>query len=155
MKTCPPPGTYRYATPREAGEGLRIGVTRHVPRGVRKEDWKRRGYFDLWLPLLSPSAELLKGYLHGKITWAVFARRYRTEMKSAECKQVIDLLASISWTMHFSIGCFCEDESHCHRSLLLPLITSRRKVLVPTKTATEAFASPPCYLAELGGVMDD
>lgn len=155
MKTCPPPGTYRYATDRVEGEGLRIGVTRHVPRGVSKGDWKKRGYFDLWLPLLSPSAELLKTYRDEKITWAVFARRYRTEMKRPECRQVIDLLATFSLSTPFGIGCFCVDESHCHRSLLLPLILASRKSLTPSQMSTPAYASPPCYLAELGGVMDD
>lgn len=147
MTAGPQPRTYRYATPRERGEGLRIGVTRHLPRGVRREDWQKRGYFDLWMPLLSPSAELLKTYRDDKLTWAAFARRYRTELKQPACRQMIDVLAIFSHTTPFSIGCFCEDEAHCHRSLLLPLILKRRAELAKTDAAPK-FASPPCYLAE-------
>lgn len=125
----PTPGIYRYGSPRTSGEGQRIGVSRHVPRGVRREDWASRGYFDLWLPLLSPSADLVKEYLADEITWAVFSRRYRTEMKKRECSQMIDLLAMMSREATFCLGCFCEDETRCHRSVLQQLIAQRRKLL--------------------------
>lgn len=142
--------TYRYATPRQAGEGLRIGVTRYPPRGVRREDWQRRGYFDLRLPLLAPSAALLKGYRAGRTPWAVFARRYRAEMKQPACQQMIAVLAAFSETTPFSIGCYCADETRCHRSLLLPLILAARADSPATAEEAATFASPPCYLAEMG-----
>lgn len=148
MSTAPPPGMYRYASPRQPVEGLRIGVTRHAPRGIRREDRQRLGYFDLWLPMLGPSPALLKEYREEKLTWAVFARRYRKEMRQPQCQQVIQLLAAFSHTTPFSLGCYCEDETHCHRSLLLPLVLEERKADSPTSSAP-AFASPPCYLAEL------
>lgn len=154
MTTSPQPGAYRYATPRVAGEGLRIGVTRHPPRGIRREDWQKKGYYDLWLPLLAPSADLLKSYLEEQVTWAVFARRYHTEMKQPACRQMIATLAAFSYTTPFSLGCFCEDETRCHRSLLLPLVLESRKAFHKPRQAAASFASPPCYLEELG-VMDD
>lgn len=153
MTAGPLPRIYRYATPREAGEGLRIGVTRHPPRGIKREDWQKRGYYDLWLPLLAPSPDLLKSYLDEQVTWAVFARRYRTEMKQPECRQMIAALAAFSHATPFSLGCFCEDESRCHRSLLLPLVLESRKSFHPPRKAA-AFASSPCYLAELG-ILED
>ncbi len=150
MTPVPCPGVYRYATPRQPGEGLRIGVTRHPPRGVRREDWQRRGYFDLWLPLLAPSAALLKQYREEKVTWAVFARRYRAEMKQPACRHSIALLAAFSHTTAFSIGCYCADETRCHRSLLLPLVLAGRDAFAQEAQApTASFASPPCYLGEL------
>lgn len=149
MSAVSPPGIYRYATPRQAGEGLRIGVTRHAPRGIRREDRQSLGYFDLWLPMLGPSPVLLKEYREEKLTWAAFARRYRKEMRQPACRQAIELLAAFSHTTSFSLGCYCQDESHCHRSLLLPLVLEARasSSKVPV---VRSFASPPCYLAELG-----
>lgn len=148
MTSVPPPGIYRYATPRQAGEGLRIGVTRHAPRGVRREDRRQLGYFDLWLPMLGPSAALLKEYREEKLTWAAFARRYRGEMRQPACQQVIQLLAAFSRSTPFSLGCYCADESHCHRSLLLPLVLEARAANAE-HPETRPFASPPCYLAAL------
>lgn len=148
MKTAP--GLYRYGAPRAAGEGWRVGVARRLPRGVRREDWRKQGHFDLWLPLLAPTAELVKAYRGGEIAWAVFARRYRTEMKQPECRQVIDLLAGFARTTPFSLGCFCEDESRCHRSLLQRLIldspAAKQKppALSAEPEAVERFASPVC-----------
>jgi uncharacterized protein YeaO (DUF488 family) len=114
--------SYRYAAKRKKGEGLRIGVTRQVPRGIKSEDWQRKNYFDLWMPLLSPSAKLLEQYIHRKLPFDVFARRYRVEMKQRESRQVIELLATVSLFQPLGLGCFCEDESRCHRSVLLALI---------------------------------
>ncbi|MCW5556445.1 MAG: DUF488 family protein [Verrucomicrobiae bacterium] len=152
----PHPSTYRYGSARASGEGLRIGVARHLPRGVRREDWAKRSYFDLWLPLLAPPPALVKDYLGKKITWTVFSRRYRTEMKKSECRQVIDLLAGFSRETSLSLGCFCEDESRCHRSVLQQLITKRRDELPscnanprsPSRKPLQSmprFASPVCY----------
>lgn len=148
MSVTPPPKLYRYATPRGPGEGLRIGVTRHAPRGVRREDRQRLGYFDLWLPMLGPSPALLKDYREGRLSWTAFAGRYRKEMRQPQCQQVIDLLAAFSHTTVFRLGCYCEDETRCHRSLLLPLVLEARKDGSRTSSAP-AFASPPCYLAEM------
>ncbi|MGV3660025.1 MAG: DUF488 domain-containing protein [Prosthecobacter sp.] len=148
MTSAPPPSIYRYATPRQAGEGLRIGVTRHVPRGVRREDRQRLGYFDLWLPMLGPSPALLKEYRGGGLIWAAFARRYRKEMRQPACQQVIELLATFSHTTPFVLGCYCGDETRCHRSLLLPLVLEARQAS-PETPERRSFASPPCYLAEL------
>lgn len=148
MSSAPPPSTYRYAAPRRQGEGLRIGVARHVPRGVRREDRQRLGYFDFWLPMLGPSPALLKKYRAGQITWAAFARHYRKEMRQPACQQVIELLAAFSCSTSFSLGCYCEDGTRCHRSLLLPLVLeARASCSEPSETGS--FASPPCYLAEL------
>jgi uncharacterized protein YeaO (DUF488 family) len=149
MKSSSPPGHYRYGTPRCPGEGWRIGVTRHPPRGIRKSEWRQRGYFDLWLPQLAPSAALLKAYLDEKLTWAVFARRYRAEMRQPDCQRLIDVLGAFSNTSMFSIGCFCQNESRCHRSLLLPLILQSR-ASIPSAESPRSFASPPCYLGETG-----
>ncbi len=148
MKTVP--GIYRYGSPRAAGEGWRIGVARHLPRGVRREDWRKQGHFDLRLPLLAPSAGLVKAYRGGEISWAAFARRYRQEMKQPECRQVIDLLAGFALTTPFSLGCYCEDESRCHRSLLQRLIrdSPAAKQHPPRMPAPpepeERYASPVC-----------
>ncbi len=148
MKTIP--GLYRYGSPRAAREGWRVGVARHLPRGVRRGNWRKLGHFDLWLPLLAPSAELVKAYRGGEIAWAVFARRYRAEMKKPECRQVIDLLAGFSLAMPFSLGCFCEDESRCHRSLLQRLILdspAAKQGLPPLPglpESAERFVSPVC-----------
>jgi uncharacterized protein YeaO (DUF488 family) len=114
--------SYRYGSPRVAGEGIRLGVTRHVPRGVRREDWQRRGYFDLWLPLLSPTAELLTRYRARKIDFKAFARHYQAQMKSSPSRQVIELVAAVSLFQPIRVGCFCENESTCHRSVLVKLL---------------------------------
>lgn len=146
--------TYRYGTSREPGEGLRIGVARHVPRGVRREDWQRRNYFDLWLPLLAPSSELVARYRHNKISFAAFSRHYRSQMKAAESRQVIEFVASVSLFQPLSLGCFCEDESHCHRSLLRELVLKEAKKKASRLTALrddadpdeqERFANPVCF----------
>jgi uncharacterized protein YeaO (DUF488 family) len=119
--------TYRYGTKRKCGEGLRIGATRQVPRGIKSGDRQKKGYFDLWMPLLSPSAELLKKYLHQKLSYQVFARRYQTEMKRRESRQVVELLAAVSLFQSISLGCFCQDESRCHRRVLHMLVLSEAK----------------------------
>lgn len=116
--------TYRYGEERKPGEGLRIGAARYVPRGVRREDWQRKGSFDIWLPLLAPSPDLIAEFRHDHIPFAIFARRYRSEMKSRESEQVIDLLAGVSFFLPIRVGCFCEDESACHRSVLIKLIAA-------------------------------
>jgi len=122
----------RLGTPRAEDEGLRIGTVRRPPRGVPKAEYAERDLYDVWLPNLAPSEELLKT---GKManqerSWRVFARRYRSEMKRPENSRVLDLLAAMSRQANFSVGCYCEDETRCHRSLLRELLSQRGAALV-------------------------
>jgi len=115
----------RLGTPRHANEGLRIGTVRHPPRGVLKKDYARRNYFDVWLPELAPSASLVSWFFSEPLTakhWTDYARRYRREMQRPAARRLIDLLAALSLNTNFSVGCYCEDESRCHRSLLRTLL---------------------------------
>ena len=115
----------RLGTPRRSGEGLRIGTVRRPPRGVRKENYASRNYFDVWLPELAPSAPLVSLALSEPFTpkrWALYERRYLQEMRRPAAKRLIGLLATLSSRTNFSIGCYCEDEKRCHRSLLKKLL---------------------------------
>jgi len=117
----------RLGDPRAAGEGLRIGTVRHPPRGVPKREHASRDFYDVWLPNLAPSAELLR---RGKAAasdrdWRAFARRYEAEMAKPEPSRVLDLLAALSHESSFSVGCYCADESRCHRSVLRELLAER------------------------------
>jgi uncharacterized protein YeaO (DUF488 family) len=115
----------RLGTPRIPGEGVRLGTVRRPPRGVRKEDFARRDFFDVWLPDLAPSAPVVSSALAEPWTpkrWATFARRYRSEMARPEAKRLIALLSALSQQSDFSVGCYCEDETRCHRSLLRDLL---------------------------------
>ncbi len=114
----------RLGTPREAGEGIRLGTVRRPPRGVPKSEYAEHDFYDVWLPLLSPSEELLKeGKLAGEDrAWAVFKRRFIAEMNRPDPRRVLDLLAAFSHQTHFSLGCYCENELRCHRSILRELL---------------------------------
>lgn len=115
----------RLGTPRDREEGLRIGTVRRPPRGVRKADYARRDYFDVWLPELAPSAPLVSFALSQPFTpkrWATYERRYLSEMHRPAARRLIALLAALSKHTDFSVGCYCADESHCHRSLLKKLL---------------------------------
>jgi uncharacterized protein YeaO (DUF488 family) len=115
----------RLGTERHKHEGLRIGTVRRPPRGVRKKDYARRDFYDVWLPELSPSAPLVSWLLSESITpkrWAAFERRFRGEMAQPAAKRIVELLAALSHQTNFSVGCYCEDESHCHRSVLKKLL---------------------------------
>jgi uncharacterized protein YeaO (DUF488 family) len=104
---------------------LRIGTVRRPPRGVRKADYARRDFFDVWLPELAPSAPLVSWALSQPFTlerWASYARRYTREMLKPAAQRLLALLAALSSQTNFSVGCYCEDESHCHRSLLKKLL---------------------------------
>ena len=106
-------------------EGLRLGTVRLLPRGVKKEDYARRDYFDLWLPELAPSRALVAYALAKPWTdarWATYKRRYLGEMRRAEARRLIALLAVLSREVNFSIGCYCESPARCHRSLLAELL---------------------------------
>lgn len=111
-------------------EGLRIGTVRRPPRGVARADFARRNFYDVWLPNLAPSEELLKQALAAVAgaddrEWRQFVRRYRTEMKSPEHRALLDTLAALSHHANFSVGCYCADESRCHRSVLRELLQER------------------------------
>ena len=115
----------RLGTARAPEEGLRIGTVRRPPRGVKKEDYSRRNFYDTWLPELAPSQTLLTWALAEPWTdlrWEIYAERYLAEMKQAPAPRMIALLAALSAGANFSIGCYCEDESRCHRSLLRGLL---------------------------------
>jgi len=121
----------RLGSPRAAGEGLRLGTVRRPPRGVAREEFARRDYYDVWLPNLAPSAELMaEGRAAGSDSeWAAFRRRYLAEMKKPEASHVLDALAALSHQSAFSVGCYCEDEQRCHRSLLRELLQQRGATL--------------------------
>jgi uncharacterized protein YeaO (DUF488 family) len=115
----------RLGTPKESGEGPRLGTVRFPPRGVPKAELASRGFFDVWVPSLAPSAELVRWYRKEEASdqrWRRFARRYRTEMKEPEPRRLLELLAALSHGASFSVGCYCADEDHCHRSLLRELL---------------------------------
>jgi uncharacterized protein YeaO (DUF488 family) len=115
----------RLGDPRSAGEGLRLGTVRRPPRGVRKEDFGRLDYYDLWLPDLAPSAELLSFATAEPFTdarWARFVKDYRREMKAPERERLLQLLAALSHQTDFAVGCYCENEERCHRSILRELL---------------------------------
>ena len=117
----------RLGTARAAGEGLRLGTVRRPPRGVPRSEFAAENWYDLWFPVLAPSeATRQLGQNAGTdADWRRFARRYRAEMKRPEASQALDLLAALSHQVNFSVGCYCEDESHCHRSLLRALLLAR------------------------------
>lgn len=117
----------RLGSPRAPGEGLRIGTVRRPPRGVPKSEFAARDFYDLWLPNLAPSEALLKAgqAAQDERAWKHFVRRYRTEMSRPEASRVLDLLAALSRTADFSVGCYCADEGRCHRSVLRALLAER------------------------------
>ena len=117
----------RLGSPRESDEGLRVGTVRRPPRGVRKEDYASKNIYDVWFPNLSPSESLLKEGLSvdNKKSWKAFKRKFMAEMKLPGAKRDLDLLAALSHQTNFSIGCYCKDESRCHRSILRELLEQR------------------------------
>jgi uncharacterized protein YeaO (DUF488 family) len=119
----------RLGTPRRKGEGPRLGAVRRPPRGVRKSDYARLDYYDVWLPELSPTQKWVswaQSRPWSDARWRRFERNYRREMARPEAQHLIELLAVLSRTARFSIGCYCEDERRCHRSLLKDLLRARR-----------------------------
>ncbi|HET9225692.1 MAG TPA: DUF488 family protein [Thermoanaerobaculia bacterium] len=115
----------RLGEPRLSEEGIRLGTVRRPPRGVKKEDYSRLDYYDLWLPDLSPSAELVSLARSESATekdWAKFVKSYRREMKQPGPERLLQLLALLSRQTNFSVGCYCEREDHCHRSILRELL---------------------------------
>lgn len=118
----------RLGSPRSAGEGPRLGTVRRPPRGVPKSDYASRDFYDVWYPNLAPSAELLtegKRLADDEKVWAAFARKFRAEMAKPDAARTLDLLATLSHTADFSLGCYCENEARCHRSVLRELLDAR------------------------------
>ena len=115
----------RLGTARAPDEGLRLGTVRRPPRGVPKSEYARRDFYDVWVPELAPSPALFSWIKSRPLTdanWRTYARRYRAEMRQPLAQRLIALLAGLSAGTNFSVGCYCEDESRCHRSLLRELL---------------------------------
>ena len=117
----------RLGTDRFSGEGLRIGTVRRPPRGVPKREYASQNWYDVWLPNLAPTAELMKlgRAAESEKDWAAFIRKYRAEMADPEKSRILDLLAALSHGTNFSVGCYCENEARCHRSVLRELLAKR------------------------------
>ncbi len=117
----------RLGSPREKGEGLRLGTVRRPPRGVPKDQFATRDFYDVWFPNLSPSPELIKDgqAAADERSWAAFKKRFRAEMSLPGASRELDLLAALSHQTNLSLGCYCEDEARCHRSVLRELLIER------------------------------
>jgi len=117
----------RLGTERARDEGLRIGTVRRPPRGVPKSRFSSGNWYDVWFPNLAPAPQTIKLALGAEAQrqWGAFVRRYRAEMAAPENSRVLDLLAALSHEANFSVGCYCEDESRCHRSVLRQLLLDR------------------------------
>ena len=117
----------RLGSQRKPKEGLRIGTVRRPPRGVPKTEFAKRDFYDVWLPNLSPSAELVAFALKtsDEQSWKTFERKFRNEMKQPEAAHLLDLLAALSHQTNLSIGCYCENEARCHCSVLKKLLAER------------------------------
>lgn len=117
----------RLGTERTEGEGPRLGTVRRPPRGVRKDDYATGNWYDTWLPELSPSPELVASAraAQSEADWAGFVKAFRKEMGAATPARLLDMLALLSRSGDFSLGCYCEDEARCHRSVLRELLTER------------------------------
>ena len=115
----------RLGTPRGRGEGTRIGTVRRPPRGVSKERFAKDDWYDVWFPNLAPSLEVMKLALKASTAsqWNAFVRKYKAQMARPDARHDLELLAVLSHSADFSVGCYCEDESHCHRSILRQLLT--------------------------------
>ena len=114
----------RLGTPRVAAEGTRIGTVRRPPRGVPKASFSKQDWYDVWFPNLAPSVETMKLGLSAPspAQWNAFARKYKAEMAAPAAKHDLELLAALSHATNFSVGCYCQDESRCHRSILKQLL---------------------------------
>jgi uncharacterized protein YeaO (DUF488 family) len=123
----------RLGQPRAAGEGVRLGTVRRPPRGVPRRDFARRDFYDVWLPELAPTAPTVSWALAEPWTparWRRYERIYLKEMSTPPARHLIELLAALSTSTDFSVGCYCEDASHCHRSLLGRLLAEAGAVMV-------------------------
>lgn len=123
----------RLGSPRLEGEGLRIGTVRRPPRGIPKAQFATGNWYDVWYPQLAPSQALVTQALAARTAaeWRDFVRKYRKEMAQPEASHTLDLLAALSHQTNFSVGCYCEDESHCHRSVLRELLAEKGATVHP------------------------
>jgi len=123
----------RLGSPRAPDEGTRIGTVRRPPRGVPKAEFASRDWYDVWFPNLAPSVETMKLGQDAQTPaqWAAFTRKYRAEMATPDASHALELLATLSTHSNFSVGCYCEDESHCHRSVLRELLADKGARLAP------------------------
>ena len=121
----------RLGSPRGPDEGLRLGTVRRPPRGVPKSEFSKRDFYDVWLPNLAPSQELVSmaQASRDERSWNAFKRKFRSEMKEPGAARVLDLLAALSHQTNFAVGCYCEDETRCHRSVLKELLAERGAVI--------------------------
>jgi uncharacterized protein YeaO (DUF488 family) len=117
----------RLGSARRADEGTRIGTVRRPPRGVPKSEFASGNWYDVWFPVLAPSVETMKlgQTAQTAAQWAAFIRRYRSEMAAPDAVHALNLLATLSRQANLSVGCYCEDEAHCHRSILRELLAAR------------------------------
>ena len=123
----------RLGTKRFKKEGTRIGTVRRPPRGVSKSEFASQNWYDVWLPNVAPTPELMKlgQAVESEKEWAAFTKKYRAEMATPDKSRILDLLAALSHDANFSVGCYCENEARCHRSLLRELLTERgAKIIV-------------------------
>src|SRR5204863_73777 len=122
-----PIAVVRLGSPRKANEGLRLGTVRRPPRGVPKTDFAKLDYYDVWLPNLAPSPELVAFAQHSQDekSWKQFERKFRAEMNKPDAARVLDVLAALSHQTNLSLGCYCENENRCHRSILKRLLAER------------------------------
>lgn len=125
----------QLGTSRAPGEGLRIGTVRRPPRGVPKRDFASKNWYDVWFPNLAPSQQAVSDALKAATEreWAAFMRRYRAEMAAPDNSRALDLLAALSHQADFSVGCYCADESRCHRSVLRALLAERNAKFATVK----------------------
>ena len=121
----------RLGTPRAPGEGLRVGTVRRPPRGVPKTEFASQDWYDVWYPNLAPSVETMKlgQAVESDRDWAAFSKKYRAEMAEPDASRNLDLLAALSHNANFAMGCYCENEARCHRSLLRDLLKERGALL--------------------------
>ena len=127
-----PISVVRLGTPRKPNEGLRLGTVRRPPRGVPKSEFAKQDYYDVWLPTLAPSQPLVTMALHAseERTWKAFERKYRAEMNCPDAARMLNVLAALSHQTNFSVGCYCENEQRCHRSILERLLAERGAAFV-------------------------
>ena len=123
----------RLGSPRAEGEGLRLGTVRRPPRGVPKARFASDDWYDVWYPNLAPSAENVQSALAAQSDkeWAAFVRRYKAEMATPDAARTLDLLAALSQHANFAVGCYCENEARCHRSVLRELLAARGATIAP------------------------
>jgi len=134
----------RLGSPRAKGEGLRLGTVRRPPRGVPKAEFASRDFYDVWLPEVAPSERLVKAARQAADrpdAWRSFVRRYQSEMKRPEASHILDLLAALSHITHLSVGCYCADETRCHRSVLRSLLVERGARLADERGSDERSGS--------------